>query len=436
MNTLYRTLVLLLCLMFAFSAFAQVSSVPAEEFSVNGLKVVVKNNPANSIVSAQLYLRGGAMNLTEHTQGIEPLLLNSALKGTKNYPKDALHAILDKTGSLITSVSNRDFSSVTLRCLVGDLDVLWNVFADVVMNPTLDAAEVNLVRENLLSGIKQRVDNPDGYLREVADEVFYGNNPYRLDPNGTEASIQAITVDQLKKHLADNLVTTRLLLVVVGNVTKADIEKKVTATFGKLPKGNYSPRYPTAVKHSASDIKVKERQLPTNYILGLFNAPRIGEKDYYAATVAMNILRNRVWEEVRTKRNLSYAPSAWLENQLLNRAAIYVSAVQPDTTIKVFFAELKKIRTEPVSMKDLRDRVGLFLTSYYLQNETNDAQARFLAVHEISGLGWKAADSFVDSIRKVTAKDVQDFAMKYLINPQFAVVGNPALIDEKLFTSM
>ncbi|HEX9829625.1 MAG TPA: pitrilysin family protein [Bacteroidota bacterium] len=436
MNTLHRTLVLLLCLTFAFSAFAQVSSVPAEEFSVNGLKVVVKNNPANSIVSAQLYLRGGAMNLTEHTQGIEPLLLNSALKGTKNYPKDALHAILDKTGSVITSVSNRDYSSVTLRCLVGDLDVLWNVFADVVMSPTLDAAEVNLVRENLLSGIKQRVDNPDGYVNEIGNQVFYNTHQYRLDPAGTEPAVNAITVEQLQKHLADNLITSKLILVVVGNVTKADIQRKVTATFGALPRGTYVPHYPEAVQHTSANVTVRERQLPTNYILGLFNAPRIGEKEYYAATVGMRILGSRVFEEVRTKRNLSYAPAAYMENQLVNRAAIYVTAVQPDTTIKVFFAELKKLQTVPVSAKDLRDRVSLFLTAYYLQNETNDAQARFLAVHEISGLGWKAADAFVDNIRKVTAKDVQDFAIKYLKNLQFAVVGNPALIDEKLFTSM
>ncbi|MCI0706458.1 MAG: insulinase family protein, partial [Ignavibacteriae bacterium] len=371
MNPTKRTLHVLLALILIFGVFTQVSSAQTEEFTVNGLKVIVKNNPANSIVSAQLYLRGGAMNLAEETQGIEPLLFNSALKGSKNYPKDKLNGLLDRTGAVINSNSNRDFTAITLRCLVGDLDALWGAYADVVMNPTLDEAEVNLVRGNQLSGIKQRNDNPDGYLNETANEVFYGNHQYRLNPAGTETAVKAITIDQLKKHLADNLVTSKLVLVVVGNITKADIQSKVTATFGKLPKGNYTPQRPPAMSHSSSKLTVKERQLPTNYIIGFCNAPRIGDKEYYAATVAMNILRNRVFEEVRTKRNLSYAPSAYLEGQLgVNRAAIYVTAVQPDTTIKVFFAELKKMQNEPVSAKDLRDRVSLFLTSYYLQNET------------------------------------------------------------------
>ena len=104
--------------------------------------------------------------------------------------------------------------------------------------------------------------------------------------------------------------------------------------------------------------------------------------------------------------------------------------------MKVFFAELKRLQVEAVSEKDMRNRIALFLTNYNLSNETNDAQTRFLAQAELSGIGWKEADRFVENIRKVSAKDVQAFALKYFKNLQVVVVGNPQLIDEKLFTSM
>jgi zinc protease len=268
------------------------------------------------------------------------------------------------------------------------------------------------------------------------DEVFYKGHPYRLDPSGVESSITAITVAQMRQHLGENLKTSKLLLVVVGNVTKADLMKKVEATFGKLPAGDYKPGVPPPALQTIPTLKVVEKELPTNYIQGAFSAPKQADPDYSPMMVAMDILQWRLFEEVRTKRNLSYAPAAGFENQLANRGFIYVTAVKPDTTIKVMLGELKKLQTEPVSAKDLKNRIALFLTGYYTRNETNASQASFLATNEISGLGWQAGDKFIERIKNVTAADVMRVANKYFHNLQFVVIGNPKLIDEKVFTSL
>ena len=178
-----------------------------------------------------------------------------------------------------------------------------------------------------------------------------------------------------------------------------------------------------------------ERELPTNYITGRFAAPGPDDPDFYPMTVAMNILGTRVWEEVRTKRNLSYAPGAGFSNQFANYGVLYVTAVQPDTTIKVMLAEVKKLQQEPVSASDLHDRITIFLTQYNLRNETNAAQAQFLAFSELSGQGWQAAEKFIANVRKVTADDVRRVANKYIHNFQFVILGNPKLIEAKTFTA-
>ncbi len=232
------------CLTFVLLAGAQETSRPVDEFSVNGLNVILKTNPANDILSVQLYLRGGVSDITESTQGIEPLLFGIAAKGSKKYPKEVLNKIIDRTGASINSYSTRDYTSISLRCLKRDFNELWDVYADVILNPALDTVDVALVRDNMLSGIRQRKDNPDGQLRELSDEVFYKGHPYQLDPNGIETSVSAISVDQMRKHLAAQLQTSKLLLVVVGNVTKADLMKQVETAFGTLPKGSYTPAMP------------------------------------------------------------------------------------------------------------------------------------------------------------------------------------------------
>lgn len=89
------------------AAIAGTGTAGVEEFTVNGLKVILKSNPANEIISAQLSLRGGALNLNEANQGIESFLFESAAKGSQKYAKDALNTILDKTAAGIGSTATR-----------------------------------------------------------------------------------------------------------------------------------------------------------------------------------------------------------------------------------------------------------------------------------------------------------------------------------------
>jgi zinc protease len=406
-----------------------------EEFTVNGLKVILKSNPANQIIAANLYLRGGVFNLTPEIAGIEPLLFGAAVKGTKKYPKESINAELARMGTQIGGNATKDFSFGSLRCIKPNFDKSWDIFAEVILNPTLDPKEVELVREQILTGIRQRKDNPDSYLRLIGDELFFGKHPYVLDPTGTEESVSKITIEQMRQYLKANLVTSKLLLVVVGDVDKADLQKKVAATLGKLPAGNYKPQFPAMVKPASGEVQTQAQELPTNYIIGYFAAPSIRDADYYPMSMAISILRDRVWEEVRTKRNLSYAPSAFFQNMFANCANLYVTAVEPDTTIKVMLAEVKRLQSEPVSAKELRDKINVFLTGYYLQNETNAALAAFLARYELAGLGWRQSEKFVENMTKVTPAQVQEVAQKYIKNIQFAVIGDPAKIDQKLFTS-
>jgi zinc protease len=412
---------------------AQGKSPGSEEFAVNGLKVILKSVSANDIISVQLYLRGGALNLTEATQGIESLIFQCAAKGSTDYPKEKLNTILDKTASVINSNATKDFSVIGLRCLKSDFDKVWDAYADVVMHPAFVSEDVEVVRNNALLAIKQRKDTPDGQLRMVEEELFYAGHPYRLDPDGVETSISSFTIEQMKKYLKDNLVTSKLLLVVVGNVSKEALQKKVAATLGMLPSGQYKATLPAPVVHNTSNLKVVERQLPTTYFQGSFAMPGPSDPDFHTTLVMMNILATRVWEEVRTKRNLSYAPSAGLANRFANQGFIYVTAVNPDSAVKVMIGELKKIQEEPVSAKDLKDRIAMFLTRYNLTLETNESQGGFLAFHELSGMGWQAAAQFVDRARKVTAADIQRVAKKYFHNMQSTVIGDPKLIDKAVY---
>ena len=89
---------------------------------------------------------------------------------------------------------------------------------------------------------------------------------------------------------------------------------------------------------------------------------------------------------------------------------------------------------EPISRDDINAVIAQFLTTYYIGQETNAAQAAELAQYEIIGGGWRNSLVFLEKLRAVTPADVQRVSQKYMRNIRFVVLGNPAQIDKSVFT--
>ncbi|HTX20130.1 MAG TPA: pitrilysin family protein [Bacteroidota bacterium] len=405
----------------------------AVSFSVNGLKVIVKPNSATDIIAASIYYRGGAAVLTSDEAGIEKLALAVAVKASERYPKEILNATLERMNTSISSSATMDFSNIDLQCVRQYFDTSWSVFADVILHPLMAAEDVELERQQALTGLRQLRDNPDAYLNDLARRAFYLDHPYATSVDGEEGTVGSFTPAQLKAYLSKRTTASQLLLVVVGNVSPEQVEQKVKESFGALPAGSFvAPALPPVVHHEPS-VKVVYRELPTDYIEGYFPSPSLSGSDYYAMAAAGAVLRYRLFEEVRTKRSLSYAPGAGIGGNFSNYGYLYVTAVQPDTTIKVMAAEVKKMMTEPISEAELHNTVNTFITGYYLRNETNRSQANVLARYELSGAGYQEADNFIASIKKVTPEQIRDACKKYIENLQFVIIGNPVSLEIKSF---
>ena len=155
-----------------------------------------------------------------------------------------------------------------------------------------------------------------------------------------------------------------------------------------------------------------------------------------ALTLATSILSTRFFEEVRTKRNLSYAVFSGLSSRLANYGLLYATAVEPDSAVAVMLAEVRKLKEEPVSSTALEQALSVFVTRYYLGLETNASQAALLGRYELQGGGWEEADEFVDDVREVTPEDLQRVMRRYVSGLHFAVLGDPAKVDRALFTSL
>ncbi len=405
------------------------------EFEVNGLKVLVKRREGSQTVAAGLFIRGGVENISATNAGIEAFMLNAATEASANYPRDRMRKETSRMGTLIGEGVNYDYSSLSMAATRANFDRSWEIFTDVALRPSFTKEDVALVQSRILAGLEDDADAPDSYLQRLQERIAYAGHPYLNRPEGTADNIRRLTAEDLRAYHQKIMQTSRLLLVIVGDLDAAQLKTRISASFGKLPRGDYKPQLPPPLSFTSSTVDVTSRELKTNYIQGMFTAPPITSPDIYPMRVASSLLRDRVFEEVRVKRNLSYAPDAFLRNQSANVGGLYVTADKDsaNTAIRVMLSEIARLQREPIGRDDINAVIAQFLTSYYIGQETNAAQAAELAQYELIGGGWRNSLTFLEKLRAVTPADVQRVAQKYMRNIRFVVLGNPQQIDKNVF---
>jgi zinc protease len=394
-------------------------------FDVDGVRVILRRNTANDVIAANLFLLGGVQQVTPATQGIEEFLLAVSERGTKHYPKDALRIATNKTGSVISIEPGDDWTVFGLHATRAAFDSSWAIFADRVMNPTIDSADVELVRAQLLAAASQQRLHPDAELRIVADSLLFVGHPYALSTEGTARSLALIQRAALGTYLTTQFVKSRMMLVVVGNVERPRLETLVRSTLAKLPAGGYHWTPPPPVKNDRRALVIEPQTLPTNYIIGYYAGPPASNSDYNALRIATAVLSGRFFTEIRSKRNLSYAVDAPFVERAVATGGVYVTTVSPDQTLRLMHDEIDELQNELVDPAGLRRLVLQFITDYFLKNETNADQAEFLARAALYEGDYRAANRFVEDLRRVRPEDVRRVAREYMHNFRFVYIGDP-----------
>jgi len=403
------------------------------EFDVNGLKVLMKRREGSLTVAAGLFIRGGATNINASNAGIESLMLSASTEATTGFPRDRMRSELSRMGTVIGNSSNSDYSVLSLGCTRMHFDKSWQLFTDIILRPSFTKEDVSLIQNRAIVALSDDSDSPDVYLQKLQEKVAYAGHPYLNDTDGTPETIAKLTPEDLRRYHDKLFETSRLLLVIVGDLNANEVKELVAASIGKLPRGSYKPEPLPALAFDKSTVEVTPRDLPTNYIQGLFTAPSLTSPDIYAMRVASSLLRDRVFEEVRVKRNLSYAPDAFLRNQAANVGGLYVTAVDANQSIRVMLNEIARLQTQPVRADDIQAVVAQYLTTYYLGQETNAAQAGELASYELISGSWRNSIDFLEKLTAVTPADVQRVSQKYMRNIRFVVLGNPRSVDTGVF---
>ena len=431
MKTIFKFSILVILLL-SGTAMAPVEDGVVKEFTVGGMKVIFKSS-TKEVVSARLFIRGGAANYAKEDEGIEALTLNVVTEGgTKSMTMTEYGTALERVGATVGYGTSLDYSTIDLSCVKTYWNESWNLFADAIVNPRFDQKSFEIVKGKIESGAKENESNPDAYLDNKSMEMAFAGKNYAKIPYGTPTSLSKITLEQVTKHYQKIAGKQNVFLVVVGNVTEADLTQKINATLSKL--GNVTAAPVESRPLITQGVTIENRDIATNYIKGMMSVPSLKDKDGVPIRLAMSIMGDRFFVELRTKRSLTYAPAAYYTGNLVSspQAVFYASSIDPKQTLQVMINEINNVKNQGFTEKELKDKKERFLTSHYSRLETNDTQSMWLGVAEITG-SWKYTETFMSDVDKVTVKDINTVFNKYSNSINWMYLGKESAVSKDDF---
>ncbi|MGE3801227.1 MAG: M16 family metallopeptidase [Candidatus Kapaibacterium sp.] len=403
-----------------------------EEFTVDGLKVILRPTGSSfHTVVTKLYIRGGLPALPD---GVSPAIEQMAL----DVPRFSGPAWMERSEFLrerdrmhlgLGASAERDFSTLTLRCVDENFDRAWSLFSGMITEPSFDPIAMENIRERAIIGVRNRSIVPESYAEYLADSVFFYGHPYGRVAE--EADFTKITEQDLRDYHKQLFVKSRLFLVVVGNITREEITEKIKASLGTLAQGSYKdPKVAIPKNASHPSLLVQSpwgrEDIPTNYLVVRFLGPDHKDKLFYAMERLRSFMGGFLFREIRIERNLSYAPDASTYNHRIGFGDISISTVLPDSAWRVTKSRIIDFfRDNIIKDEYLSEVPATWYTGQYLGMQTAESQATELGSAWFYKDDWKEAYRALDRFTKVTPEQLNEAAVKYMDNFTIVVVGDP-----------
>lgn len=390
-------------------------------YEVGGLQVVQRRIPGSEVVAVRLFLLGGTRQLTRETAGIEAVLLG-ALDAGKEFD-------MARVGGRAIRAVGYDWSVTGFLSLREDFDSVWAVFSNPLLHPDLTDALIAGAKARLVSAAQRRLSHPDLRISVIAQIVAFPDHPYGIEPRGTAESLARLTRADVERYAAEELVRTRMLLVVVGDITRTQLESHVAATLGGFPRGEYEWTLPPPVPERHRSWLTEHRSLPTNYILGYFSGPPPTDDDYFGFRAATELLSSGLAQRVRDQRSLSYAAYAPFLDRAIPIGGVYASTQQPADVYRIIQEEVADLRAEEVHPEGLRRFLSQFTLEELGRQMTSDGQADALGRAQLFFGDYRVADGYVRRLRDIRPSDVRRAARRYMEHIHLAYLGDTSRME-------
>lgn len=397
----------------------------------NGLRVLIVESHEAPLAQVNLLVRSGSSADPQGKFGIASLTAAMLDEGAGARSALQLADEVEFLGADLSTTSSFDASAVRLNVPVSRLDEALPLMADVALRPSFPQAELDRLRQERITELLQAKDDPAAVAPMAFARLVYGAvNRYGTDAAGTERTLAAFTVADLKDFHARAYQPANAALVVTGDVKPDTIVPMLEASFGAWT--NTAPI-------ASIMIAPAPQPPPAVYIVDIPGAAqsqiRIGwvgvprsTPDYFTLQVLNTVLggafTSRLNTNLREVHQYTYGASSRFTMRLGAGPFFAGAGVQTDKTsesLTEFFNELNAIG-KPIPADELTKAKNYVALGFPADFETIGDLAARIEEQVVYGLPGDYFQNYVASIQAVTPEAVQKAAATYIQPSKFTVV--------------
>lgn len=408
----------------------------------NGLRVWVLEHHEVPIVQANLVVLSGAGADVPGQFGAASMTAAMLDEGAAGKAALALADEVEFLGAQLSTSASFDSSVVRLSSPAARFGDALGLMAAVALTPDFPQQELDRLRTERLTGLLQARDDPASLVGLAFPRLLFGpEHRYGTSAGGTESSLKALGVADLRAFHRAHYRPGNAVLIVVGDVTPATLRPLVEARFGSWTGDGPAPAaLPIRTSPQPGKRQIflvdKPGAAQSQIRIGLVGVPR-STADYIALDVLNTMLggsfTSRLNQNLREKNGYSYGAMSRFDMRRAAGPFFATAGVQTDKTapaLKEFFVELEGMLT-PVPADELQKTKNYAALSFGREFETTGQLAAKLEEIATYGLPDDVFTKYVPAVQAITAADLTRVAKQYLLLDRMAVVvvGDRAAIE-------
>lgn len=391
---------------------------------LNGLQLIVLEQPGTGSVSTRLRINSGALFDLAGKGGLADLTAGMLLKGGGGFDAKSISDIVERSGFTIKISVGWDTTDVAISGPADALEGICDLLGRFVITPAFEQKELEALKAGRIAAVKQELSDDAEAVRRKAIEAIFATHPLGRPLRGTAESINQITRQDLVYFHSRFYLANNAELVVTGDAAAEQVTRLGRAKLGAWKKGEkVAATFRPPTPRSARTVLIVDR--PDAELSRAASAQmgfsRRGD-DYFAAAIMIDLL-SQTCSSIAAS-----APGVVVEfeheaGQIPGPLVIKLKSKTADLPrlLDSAYAGMARLQTEAAASERVELAKLRLITTIAEQLKTNDGAAEVILDIETYGLGRDYLINLAERVAAVTPVEVQRAAQNYL-KPQSAAI--------------
>jgi predicted Zn-dependent peptidase len=430
----------------SFAATPGVKLPPVQRTQLpNGAQIALVEKHDTPLVAMTVTVRGGALGDPQGKGGTASLFADLIQKGAGDRSAAQFAEAVESAGGALMAAAGSENLSISASFMSRDVDLMLQLVSDALQRPTLAASEFEKSRTLAIQSIAAAKDSdPRALISSYGDAWLFRGHPYGRPVGGSEASLAAVTLEDVRRYYQDQVGGDRTIITVVGDVDSSAMRAKLERAFGSWRKASAplaSAPPPQKVQGRRVLLVDKPGATQTYFWLGNVGASRTDSARTQQSVVNTAFggrYTSMLNSALRIDSGLTYGASATFDRGLQPGAYAIASYTQTESTVQAIdlaLATLERLRRDGLDADTLASSRSYMLGQFPPTLETNGQIAGRLADLAFYGLGIEDVDGYAQRVAAVdaaAARQAIDQAFPSGDDLAVVLIGDAAKIREQV----